>query len=278
MDVDMDLDKQLDKAADFITKHLWNRVLEKRYMEYQARKEKERQESVDKILKQAIDATEGKGSSLSAITSTSSMLSKAYTSYSGVDTRVYFTDEPWGVARLRANSEGRQLQDYKMCQSISWTIVSRPTVLPDGEVTWHKEAFGTMTDVALDYMPIPPEGCYITVMAANEYGKACVVFEGRNFTVNETSSGVSIDSLVIEQTHKFTCDYLGAYPLGMWDSEKLIYSMDRLELHPPVLLRSYTDRYGNLVKEFLEGEKAKESDSNMYGGLSRVDSPHTDQE
>ena len=218
-------DKYLDEVADFITKHLWNRVLEKRYVEYQVRRDKERQESVDKILKQAIDATERKEGSPTAIKSTSIELSRHYTSYGGIDTRVYFTDEPWLVMREKALSDPSKLpKAYSSCQAISWEIY-KGTMAPV-ELCGHNVK-GTFVDLLLDYVRYPVEGRYITVVAMSEYGKGCVVFEGRDFKILKIECGIAIDDMVTEQQITYSCEYMGAYPLHPLENVDE-YVMDRI--------------------------------------------------
>jgi hypothetical protein len=124
-------------------------------------------------------------------------LARSYTTYAGVDVRVFITDVPWTHAKLAAG----EIKSYNNAQGISW-VIDRQT----------NEAEGTLVDLCLDHMTFP-KGKYLTVVAFNEYGKACVMFEGENFEILKSSSGVCIDDIVIEQAHTFVCDYLGAYPL-----------------------------------------------------------------
>ena len=101
-------------------------------------------------------------------------LSKTYTSYSGVDTKLYINDKAFGNA-----------------QAIVWTETA------EGNVS------GSLISLLLD-QPLPVNlGETLKLTATNEYGKFAVILNLEQVNWISQSSGVSIDDIVIETTHTF---------------------------------------------------------------------------
>lgn len=112
----------------------------------------------------------------------------ASSTYSGVDVRVFFheTPEDWhpddgGVS-------------YKSAQAVAWTTYY------DGDLEFDTE--GTLIDLVLESVDFP-SGPYMTVYAVNEYGVETILLQVQDFEVLKTSSGISIDDIVMEQNHSW---------------------------------------------------------------------------
>lgn len=184
--------KLQDKILQKVSEEIYARVVKP---EAEKREKLQKELMANAIIQTANQALEANPKIYELGQVTSIELARQYTSYCGVDVRVFITEEPWELG-------DKTQKAYGCAQSISWTIDQFT-----GDVA------GTLVDIVLD-SPNWPEGNYITAVAMNEYGKGCVLFEGVDFRLITTSSGVSIDDLIIEQNHTFTCKYAGAYPLS----------------------------------------------------------------
>ena len=108
--------------------------------------------------------------------------------YSGVDVRVFFheTPEDW-----HPNNGGTS---YKSAQAVSWTTYH------GGDLEFDTE--GTLIDLVLESVDAP-QGAYMTVYAVNEDGVATILLQVQDFEVLKTSSGISVDDIVMEQNHSW---------------------------------------------------------------------------
>ena len=133
-------------------------------------------------------------------------LERRYTSFSGVDARITFSDDPALVwPRQGAIS-------YGVGQAVSWEVHWGGV---PGE-TWDVQ--GTIVELLID-MPRVPEGRYMNVVAANEYGKTCVLLQVEDFEVLTTSGGISIDDIVTEQQHTWRGKLVQPIP-GLLDGNR----------------------------------------------------------
>ena len=111
-----------------------------------------------------------------------------HTAFSGVDVRVSFHESP---ENWHPNDGGRC---YTPAQAVSWTTYH------GGDLEFDTE--GTLIDLVLDSADCP-QGTYMTVFGANEYGHQTILIQVQDFEVIKTSSGISIDDIVMEQNHSW---------------------------------------------------------------------------
>lgn len=107
---------------------------------------------------------------------TSVDLARTYTSFGGLDIRVYADDVQIGTA-----------------QAISFLIEK-------------DKVRGSLVCLALKEIPFEAGQFFneIRIKAANEYGVSCTPFVFRNVTLDQLKGGISIDDIVVEVTYNFS--------------------------------------------------------------------------
>lgn len=101
-------------------------------------------------------------------------------SFSGVDTRIYISEEPFTL-----EEKGTV---FGTAQGISWVINN------------HGVASGGLTRILLDSAePVDLVGKYLTVMSANEYGQYAVLASFRIDAIPKTSGGIGVDDIIVEE-------------------------------------------------------------------------------
>jgi|15BtaG_2_1085339.scaffolds.fasta_scaffold00211_26 hypothetical protein len=109
-------------------------------------------------------------------------VSKRYTSFAGVDIRTYIHDKPFDASLLG------EYECWTVLQELVWDINNMG------------EAFGKAIELNLNgNLPVFISGKYLTAVGANEYGQAAVLAAFFVKGVDRTSSGFSIDDIVIER-------------------------------------------------------------------------------
>jgi hypothetical protein len=118
-------------------------------------------------------------------------LIRAYSSYSGVDTRVYISDEPFEFENRNS------YQSWGMLQEIEWTVEQGG------------QTHGKVVELNMGGSLIPEiENKIVTLFAANEYGKTAVIASFAIKNVEYIKSGMSVDDIIIEREIHWVGQYM----------------------------------------------------------------------